>query len=389
MGRNLQTRAVSETRRDAYLDHWRGLFHVLMLVDHLPFLFPGLFTLIAGWFEFLGYVSVAEGFVLLSGYVTGLVYTRVKQENGSAAMWRKALGRAFTIYFTYAAAVMLLIILVKWLGAANVSWGSWGHLLDEPLPLASVEVASLVWQPSFLEILPMYSLFLVFAPVMIALLDRKRHWLVIGASVSLWIANQFGIRGRLLNSVGIEAAHLGYFNFFAWQILFVAGMICGHRTYRVNRPWLPKNATLAFAAYFTAIIFFAWHHRLLEIPINARWVERSSMGALRLLNFACLAFLAARFREPIGKVIGWKGLAFLSRHSLQVFAFHLIPIYAAALFITGRTQLPWWAQLLFIAFCEPGLFYIAWLAKLAKKGIHKPSNTQPVFPASAEDVQTK
>jgi hypothetical protein len=389
MGSSLQTRAVSETRRDAYLDHWRGLFHVLMLVDHLPFLFPGLFILIAGLFEFLGYVSVAEGFVFLSGYVTGLVYTRVKQENGSTAMWRKALGRALTIYAAYVAAVVLLILLVKWLGVAGVSWGSWSHLLEDRLPIGVLETAGLFWQPSFLEILPMYSLFLVFAPVMIALLDRKRHWLVIGASVSLWIANQFGIRGRLLNAVGLEAAHLGYFNFFAWQILFVAGMICGHRTYRVNRPWLPKNATLAFAAYFTAIIFFAWHHRLLEIPINARWVERSSMGVLRLLNFACLAFLAARFREPIGKVIGWKGLAFLSRHSLQVFAFHLIPIYAAALFITGRTQLPWWAQLLFIAFCELGLFYIAWLAKLAKKGFRKPGKMRQVFPASVEDVQTK
>src|SRR5437899_3266510 len=66
-------------RRDSYLDNLRGGFHIVMLVDHLPIILPGMFTLIAGLYEALGYVSAAEGFVFLSGYVTGLVYTRVKE----------------------------------------------------------------------------------------------------------------------------------------------------------------------------------------------------------------------------------------------------------------------------------------------------------------------
>jgi hypothetical protein len=355
------------TRRDSYLDYWRGSFQVLMLVDHLPFLFPGIFPLITGLFELFGYVSVAEGFVFLSGYVSGLVYSRVRQEAGALPMWRKAFGRAATIYFTYVAAVVLLIVTVKLLGMANVSWGGWRHLFEIPLSSAVIEIAGLLWQPSFLEILPMYSLFMLFTPLIIVRLDRNWCWLIIGASALIWLANQFGMRGKLQDVAGLESANFGYFNFFGWQILFVSGIVCGHRTYQVDRPWLPKNMAVSWGACALAVFFFAWHHKVLEIPLSGWWVERSSLGPLRLVNFFCLAFLAARFRNQIGKIIGWKGLSFLSRHSLQVFAFHLIPVYIGALFVAGKTQLDWWEQLLFIGLCVFGLYYIAWLSELVKR----------------------
>src|SRR5258708_1586587 len=132
---------MSLIRRDSYLDHWRGLFHVVILADHLPFLLPGLFTLISGFYEALGYISVAEGFVFLSGYVTGLVYTRENEKNGARSMWLKAGKRAFMIYATYVGAVVLLLFLVRREGSSDIFWGSWRHLLEESGPTAFTQVA--------------------------------------------------------------------------------------------------------------------------------------------------------------------------------------------------------------------------------------------------------
>lgn len=379
---------MTVNRRDSYLDYWRGLFHVLMLVDHLPLLFPGLFTVIAGLFEFLGYISVAEGFVFLSGYVTGLVYTRVKDEKKGPAVWRKVMTRALTIYATYVAACISLVFVAKSRGLENIPWHS-DHLLNEPLTLASMQIASLMWQPPFLEILPMYALLLLFVPVILGQLDRGRSLPVIGVSLALWLANLFNFRDRVLDLVGIQGVQFGYFNSVSWQIVFVCGVICGHRTYRGNGPWLPKNVALPVLAYTLAVLFLACRHRVLEMPIKSWWVDRSSLGPVRLLDFGCIVFLAARFRGMVGRLIGWKGFAFLSRHSLQVFAFHLIPIYLAAFVIVDRAKLAWWAQLMFIGFCVLGLFLIAWMSNLVKSRFRKIQSAPPVADAKVEIVATK
>lgn len=368
-------------RRDSYLDHWRGIFHVLMLADHLPFLFPGLFTVIAGLFEFVGYVSVAEGFVFLSGYVTGLVYTRVKDEKGGTAVLRKAVARALTIYATYVVACVVLVFLAKWMGSGNISWGSWDHLLNEPMGLASVQVASLVWQPSFLEILPMYSLFLLAAPVVLGQLDRGRSWLVMGVSVMLWLANMFHFRDWVLELIGTPAAQFGSFYSISWQILFIFGLVCGHRTYRGKGPWLSRSLALSVLAYILAVFFFAGRHHVPELRIRDWWFDRSLLGPLRLLDFSCIVFLVARFRGMIGRFINWNGFTFLSRHSLQVFAFHLIPIYLAAFVIEGKGSLAWWTQMLFVGFSVLGLFWIAWVSNVVKNRFRKIPSASPVADA--------
>jgi hypothetical protein len=78
----------------------------------------------------------------------------VKQEKVDRAVCRKALLRAFAIYATYLARGVLLLLMVRLEGVSDFSWGTWNHLLEEPLPSALAKVASLLWQPAFLEILP-------------------------------------------------------------------------------------------------------------------------------------------------------------------------------------------------------------------------------------------
>jgi hypothetical protein len=336
-----------------------------LLVDHLPLLLPQFFKLLSGAFEFLGFVSAAEGFVFVSGYISAIVFTRVRRESGVRAVWKKTTSRALTIYATYVVATALVVLLVQCGGTAQVSWGPWRHLFAEPFAVAAIRIASLLWQPSFLEILPMYAVLIFAAPLVLGQLDRGRYWLVALSSVSLWGLSLLGFREQIVQAAGLQIAGFGYFNSFSWQILYVGGLICGHKSLS-GRSSLSKSIELWLAAVGLSAVFLLHRHGLLMLPIPEWWVGRSALGPLRLLNFLCVAFLFARFRDRIGRQIKWEGFAFLSRHSLQVFAFHLILIYLCALVFDESEALLWWQQLVFTALNIAGLFYIAWVSGLFK-----------------------
>ena len=144
------------------------------------------------------------------------------------------------------------------------------------------------------------------------------------------------------------------------------GLICGHKTYTSKARWLPSGWKLLALAYVCGLTLFALRHNLIGIDVNSRLVDRALLGPLRAFNFACIAFLVCLARGQMAKFIAWRGFAFLSRHSLQVYAFHLVPLYVVAVLIQDMAYLPFWAQMLAVAFCILSLFGIALLAKSFK-----------------------
>jgi hypothetical protein len=121
-----------------------------------------------------------------------------------------------------------------------------------------------------------------------------------------------------------------------------------------------------------AVLFFLLHHEMIAYRVNPKWLDRASLGPLRLINLASVFYLACRFRTQIYPCVAWRGFALLSRHSLQVFAYHLIPVYLVALLFEERllhraTPLPLEIQAAFIVLCVASLFLIAGLAKLIKE----------------------
>jgi hypothetical protein len=360
-------------KRDGFVDSWRGIFHIILLLDHLPYLLPTAFAILGDFLQPLGYVSVAEGFVFVSGFMSGLVYTRARRERGDRIMWRKAVVRAAEIYVCYVLAVVLLVAFVKCGGESCVDWGSWAGLIAMSLPVAAAKSALLLYQPAFLEILPMYCLFLLGTPILIKQLEKKRCLLVLMFSLSIWVIAQFNVRNILLNLTVFHQTplhhfvHFGYFNSLGWQIFFVSGLLCGHKTFTAKTPWLYADWRLPALAYIVTQALFVLRHNLLGLSVDNKWVDGSSLGPLRLLNFVCITFLICRFRRHIEKYIAWRGFALLSKHSLQVFAFHLFPIYLAAIVIGGKTSLPILAKFLVVGFCFASLFLIAFLAQLFKQ----------------------
>src|SRR5579862_4155276 len=88
------------------IDALRGLMLVLMTLTHL------LTRLTDPMGQPFGFVSAAEGFVLLSAYMAGLVYSRLAYRDGIVAMERAFWKRAFKVYLIQAAILFFLFTVI-------------------------------------------------------------------------------------------------------------------------------------------------------------------------------------------------------------------------------------------------------------------------------------
>jgi hypothetical protein len=103
--RQVIQRARKRIERQTELDWLRGLMLVLMTITHLP-----------TWFSShvgqpFGFVSAAEGFVFLSAYLVGSVYSGTARKYGFGAMRNAIWRRAAKVY----AAQVGLLLLLFWI----------------------------------------------------------------------------------------------------------------------------------------------------------------------------------------------------------------------------------------------------------------------------------
>jgi hypothetical protein len=97
------------------IDALRGLMLVLMTVTHLPTRLTDPLGQPFGW------VSAAEGFVLLSAFTAGLVYSRLARAQGVPAMERAFWKRAWKVYLAQAATLLFLFTVIAALGVRIAS----------------------------------------------------------------------------------------------------------------------------------------------------------------------------------------------------------------------------------------------------------------------------
>lgn len=97
------------------LDALRGLMLVLMTVTHLPTRFADPIG------QPFGFVSAAEGFVMLSAYMAGMVYTARERKRGEQEMRSAFLGRAVKIYACQAGLLLFVFTVVALVGYLSPS----------------------------------------------------------------------------------------------------------------------------------------------------------------------------------------------------------------------------------------------------------------------------
>jgi len=317
-------RAAGATKRLVALDALRGLLLIMMAINHIP---SDLHVLSD---QLLGYVGGAEGFIFLSGLLAGAVYGRRVRTVGLREAIRAALVRAVVIYCAHAACVVLVFILVFALTAATDSSSPALPQLFSQRPLASLLAASLLlYQPGLLDILPLYCGLFVLLPLLLIALRTGHILNALAVSGMVWLAtNLFTPREAYISGL----INTGSMNLSAWQLLFVLGTVLGSGAapslLRMPRSrWLIALVTLG-------LLLAAYRHGMtppLPAGVWATLTDKVNLGPVRVANSVLVFYLIALAMRWRASWFEWRGLVFLGRHSLVVFATHVV----VASFILG------------------------------------------------------
>lgn len=353
-------------KRFEIIDGMRGYFLVFMLINHL--IFVGGYWMMEVNHRQFAFVEDAQGFVFLSGLLIGMVYARKMIKNGYEKGRQLLFDRAFELYRYAMGTVMAVLVVQLILPDAQRLWYNWLGTtnFDEPLRLAAI--ATFLFQPTFMDILPQYIVYMLFAPPLVWLCLRGKWAHVLAGSLIVWMAAQLGLQRFLtepLNALvmgpdeqGIRAS----FNMLGWQIVFFSAMVIGVLTAQNKIAWtrifspektmLPKVA-LAVCLFFLPLrIVTAWD--LLPQAVLDKFATmeiRADFGPVYLLNFAAVATGLAwlliagpkhhnlwirRLAGIVTAVFTFRFLRLLGRHSLQVYVWHVAIVYAVY-YADGRT----------------------------------------------------
>ncbi len=303
--------------RDLRLDSLRGLLLVSMTCNHLPSVLRHFTD------QSLGIFSSAEGFMFISGMLAGWVYTRRLHKEGPSALRRIAVGRANLIYGWHVASFLACLAAVQ-LGQYVFGFCSTtSPLLFYIHPvLAAVLGAALLHQPGLLDILPMYCAFVLMIPWVLNALDAGRRTWVLGISTALWLSVQWA---PPIDGAPLYPLHVGTFNLFAWQFLFVLGLVIGHGRaanpesvrMRMNVPVMVLCA--AVGVYTWGLNHLAWPYPCSETTFGIL-LNKPAMGLLRLTDFGCVAYLVGLLAARYPRLFSWRPFELLGRHSLVVVA---------------------------------------------------------------------
>ncbi|SON52627.1 OpgC domain-containing protein [Vibrio tapetis] len=373
-------------KRQGSLDGIRGILLFLMTINHLVWMSVGQTKLQYFTLQPFGQVGAAEGFILLSGLLAGMVYSSNKlTENASR---RKAWWRAFTIY-KYHIIVLAILVPYGWcmmqvepsyLDSALFINANFVH---EPLHSAWLSLL-LLNRPAYLDILPLYVLLMLFLPLILAGLRRNLWWLALAISGVVWASSghiTIALVEPLYQSLSPNlTASLGYFDFFAWQFIFVVGVTIGyfHRHQPIN--WYPSKllvATIASIAFIMALV----HHSVLgqyglHQGITYPLADKPEMGWLRVVHLFVWVYLIGALINRYPNALNLPFFSFIGKHSLQVFAWQSLLIFFAAptlYFSRGEAHYDWLLILFASTLWIPAKLHQLWLARKVRVASAKTS----------------
>jgi len=209
------------SQRDLRIDVFRGLALVMIFINHVPGTVYENFTS-----RNFGPSDAAEGFVLMSGVAAGLAYSPMFRNPpwwpGTARVW----ARTWTLYLVHlmmtAWALAIAAGAALWLGTTYAIHANQVQVfLREPLGFL-VGIPLLTHQLGYVNILPMYAVILIFTPAMLWLALRAPAVLA-ALSALLWL-----LTGLFeWNMPAFPNPGGWYFNPFAWQVVFVVGLLTG------------------------------------------------------------------------------------------------------------------------------------------------------------------
>ena len=316
--------------RDLRLDFFRGLALICIFIDHIPENYLNYFTLSA-----IGFSDAAEVFIFISGFTAAMVYGRAMAQRGVLWATVQVLRRAWQLYVAHIFLFMIFVAEVSYTVMTfnnpmyNEEMGV-GDFLDHP-HLAVIQALILQFQPTFLDILPLYIVMLLIFPAV--LLGLRRFALAV-----LILSGLIYLDVQIFN-IDVPAypeGHIWTFNPLAWQFLFVAGAALGHdgpvgrRAARFLRILVWPAAALAAAALVVRLSW-AFHGIWDGVPalfLRQLWpVNKGNLAPIRLVSFFALVVLVARWVSPQAQFLrsaAARPIVLCGAHSLEVFCLSIL-----------------------------------------------------------------
>lgn len=323
-------------RRITELDILRGWLLVMIIVNHLA-LFPGGYDFLTGRDRL--WVSAAEGFFLLSGLLFGFIRGRKEIARPIIEVAQKILRRAFILYTALVGSAILLTLIAKSAGFGEVeacatAAKSWSD--------AVTSIVTLRHFCGFTDFLVYYSLYLLVAPVALALLRRGCWWMLLIISLLVWYYSAENI-------------------LLGWQLLFFGGAVTGFYLPELATFWVQRSVVfrrrleclvVILASLFLLVSAFVVYHRELSesvpsllqlLRISPDWLQAIDQSissqyfgkwALPLprLIASLLVTLAAvivlSWLKDFSQTVPARFLYQLGSASLYVYIVHAFTVYA-------------------------------------------------------------
>lgn len=333
-------------KRLVSFDLLRGFFILVIIIDHLQ-RWPGILDWITGQGRL--WVSAAEGFILISGIMIGLIRGYKDSSLPLITVSKKLWSRAFILYIWSIVTSTVIFALTIYWKADYTPFPPGTDSINNPENfLGAVEqFINLSAVFGWANFLVLYAVFLAFSPLAILLL-RKGQWLVL-----------------LCTSVFIWFLGLGRENMFlSWQLLFFGGAIAGYYYHDLNIKWstIKHRRTIKKIVIYLSILFlaisaaitFGW--RFIESSVSPvskedflqfrlyldPFFDKIELYPPRLLVtgvvFLGLFFIFTSYQKEIYKLFGWLLLPF-GRHSLFVYILQSIIVVMVAGFLPKTTNI--------------------------------------------------
>jgi hypothetical protein len=337
--------------RDYRLDFVRGLALILIFIDHIPDNILSYFTL-----RSVQFFDAAEVFIFISGYTAALVYGRTLAHQGALYATAQILRRAWQLYVAHIFLFMIFIAEVSYtvMTFNNPMYNEEmrvGEFLSEP-HVAVVKALLLQFQPTFLDILPLYIVLLAAFP---AVLVALRLWplMVLIPSLLLYVF----VQATDMSVAAYPLGHVWYFNPLAWQFLFFTGAALGlggglwRQFARCRRPLFLGSVLVVAVA---SLVRLSWTIHGIWDPFpglffDSLWpVNKSNLSPLRLIPFFAAALIVVVLVPPGARFLraaAAKPLVLCGRHSLEIFCLGIL-LSVLGHFLLSEYELGMIAQLM-------------------------------------------
>ncbi|SIS79993.1 OpgC family protein [Phaeovulum vinaykumarii] len=389
-----QAQPARARTRDPRLDVFRGLALITIFINHMPGTVFEDYTS-----RNFGFSDAAEAFVLMSGVAAGIAYApgllRRPLWPGLAHVW----GRSWTLYLVHLFVTFWVMAVVAagalWLDVtALLGKNNFGPVFQKPLDVM-VGLPTLGHQFGYVNILPMYAVLLLGAPVMVWI-AAWRKWAALAVSISIWVlAGQFR-----LNLPNYPNAGGWFFNPISWQLIFTVGLLTG-MSLREGKRFVPRRGWLqALSGGFLvlALVWMKWDpmssymNRTLHaaykagVPFYLAGFDKTYLALPRLLHILALAYFLSSF-GVVRRVCAMRWLepvSVMGRQALPVFAFGTI-LSLTGQVLKGAFPPAWQLDAGLIAGGIVVLWALAVLRERARIRPAKPATAAPAPAATSPD----